>query len=40
MYYAAELKADGRGGNTGGGPSIPTGENEIVVNVTLTYQIK
>ncbi len=23
-----------------GGPSVPTGENEIVVDVTLTYQIK
>jgi uncharacterized protein len=28
------------GGIGGGGPSIPTGENEIVVNVTITYQIK
>lgn len=24
----------------GGGPSVPTGENEITVNVILTYQIK
>lgn len=24
----------------GGGPSVPTGENEITVNVTMTYQIK
>jgi len=24
----------------GGGPSIPTGENEITVDVTLTYQIR
>lgn len=36
-----------RGGGFGGveslpakGPSLPTGENEITVNVTLTYQIK
>jgi len=24
----------------GGGPSVPSGENEITVNVTITYQIK
>ncbi len=36
IYYDA--KASGVGG--GGGPSIPTGENEITVNVNLTYQIK
>ena len=35
-----ELKTDGRGGVGGGGPSVPTGENEIVINVSLTYQIK
>ncbi|MBI2068895.1 MAG: SIMPL domain-containing protein [Candidatus Yanofskybacteria bacterium] len=35
-----ELKADGRGGMGGDSPSVPTGENEIVVNVSLTYQIK
>ena len=34
-----ELK-DGRGGVGGDGPSVPTGENEIIVNVSLTYQIK
>ncbi len=28
------------GGIGGGGPSIPTGENEISVSVTITYQIK
>ena len=28
------------GGGMGGGPSLPTGENEIVVSVTLTFQIK
>lgn len=37
IYLKAE--ADGRGGYSAG-PSIPTGENEIVVNVSLTYQIK
>lgn len=38
--YAPDMM--GRGGGMGGGvvPSIPTGENEIVVTVTLTYQIK
>lgn len=30
----------GIGGFGGDGPTVPTGENEIVVNVTLTYQIK
>lgn len=34
MYSAAE----GRGG--GGAPSIPVGQNEIVIQVTVTYQIK
>ena len=28
------------GGFGGEGPSVPSGENEIAVNVTLTYQIK
>jgi len=37
IYYDS-LKG-GMGGG-GGGPSVPTGENEIVVNVSLTYQIK
>ena len=37
-YYA---KAEGLGGGVGGGgPSVPAGENEITVNVTITYQIK
>lgn len=31
---------DSRGGMGGGGPSIPTGENEINVSVSITYQIK
>ena len=34
MYEAQALSKDG------GGPSVPSGENEITVNVTLTYQIK
>ena len=34
-------EAKGMGGDiSNGGPSIPSGENEITVNVTLTYQIK
>lgn len=28
------------GGFGGDGPSVPTGENEIMINVTITYQIK
>jgi len=42
-YYPVYFKAealDSRGGVGGGGPSVPTGENEIVVNITITYQIK
>ena len=38
IYMKAEL--DGRGGMGGGGPSVPAGENEITVSVTITYQIK
>lgn len=34
------LEAKGGFGGDREGPSIPTGENEIVVNVTITYQIK
>ncbi len=35
-----EAKADAGGGGYGGGPSLPEGENEITINVTITYQIK
>lgn len=38
IYMKAEV--DGRGMGGGGGPSVPTGENEITVSVNLTYQIK
>ncbi len=38
IMYAKEVS--GQGGMGGGGPSVPTGENEIVVSVTITYQIK
>ena len=36
------FKAEGLGGGMGGdvGPEIPTGENEIKISVTITYQIK
>lgn len=37
IYYESKL---GMGGGMGGGPSVPSGENEIVVDVNLTYQIK
>ncbi len=36
MFFAKSAEV----GLGGGGPSIPTGENEITVDVTLTYQIK
>lgn len=36
--YVLEAKSANQDG--GSGPSIPTGENEITVNVTITYQIK
>ena len=38
MYGISEVK--GMGGGADSGPSVPAGENEIVVNVTITYQIK
>ncbi|MBI2670246.1 MAG: SIMPL domain-containing protein [Candidatus Yanofskybacteria bacterium] len=37
IYYA---KAEDMGGGDVSGPSLPPGEDEITVNVTLTYQIK
>ncbi|MBI2676608.1 MAG: SIMPL domain-containing protein [Candidatus Yanofskybacteria bacterium] len=36
VFYAKAAEA----GVGGGRPSLPTGENEITINVTLTYQIK
>ena len=38
IYMKTEVY--GRGGMGGGGPTVPTGENDIVVTVSLTYQIK
>lgn len=37
--YMLKAEAGGRGGDVEG-PSVPAGENEIIVNVTITYQIK
>lgn len=37
LYYKDSAMPIGIGG---GGPEVPVGENEIVVNVTITYQIK
>lgn len=36
-YEAMSKEAAGVGG---GGPEVPAGENEITVNITITYQIK
>lgn len=38
--YESSYKGMGVGGGGTGGPSVPVGENEIVINVTITYQIK
>jgi uncharacterized protein YggE len=37
IFYDKAMNSEGRGG---GGPSIPVGENEITVSVSITYQIK
>ena len=37
IYYSARAEGIGAGG---GSPSLPVGQNEIVVNVSLTYQIR
>ena len=37
MLYERSMSSGGIGG---GGPSVPSGENEIIVNVMITYQIK
>ena len=39
-YIPLPIRSFDEAGIGGGGPSLPTGENEIIVNVTLTYQIK
>jgi uncharacterized protein YggE len=40
IYYAKDMIMNASEGRGGGGPSIPTGENEIIVDVQITYQIK
>lgn len=40
VYFKAEMTRDQAGGYGGGGPSVPVGENEIIVSVTITYQVK
>jgi uncharacterized protein YggE len=40
MYYKTADAASGRGGMEATPPSIPTGENDITVNVTITYEIR
>ena len=40
MYYDKMVSLDGRGGGSVPMPSLPTGENEISIAVTITYQIK
>lgn len=38
VIYARDASVGGMGG--GGGPSVPSGENEIIITITITYQIK
>jgi len=40
IHYRLEAQAFDKAGVGGNGPEIPVGENEIVVNATITYQIK
>ncbi len=44
VMYRAEMSADtkvmGMGGTASVAPSIPTGENKIVSNVTITYEVR
>ncbi len=39
-YQYAKMGLEMGGGDSGGGPILPPGENEITVIVTITYQIK
>ena len=38
IYYAKSMEASGMGG--GATPEVPSGENRIVSNVTITYEIR
>jgi len=40
MYKSEIMAADGRGGGGVSSPSIPPGENEIMVNVSVTYELR
>jgi hypothetical protein len=40
MYDSAVKSMESYGGGTGGGPAVPSGENEITVSVMITYQIR
>jgi uncharacterized protein YggE len=40
IYFRAESAASGMGGDFAGTPSVPEGENRIVSNVTITYEIR
>jgi len=42
IFYAKamSLEADGRGGAVAPSPEIPTGQNKITSNVTVTYEIR
>ena len=37
VFYEKALSSPSQGG---GGPTLPAGENEIIINITLTYQVK
>ncbi len=41
MYYGKGLEADGRGGvATSMPPEVPVGENKIISNIAITYEIR
>jgi hypothetical protein len=41
IYYAKAMMADGRGGaESAPSPEIPTGQNKITSNVTVTYEVR
>jgi len=39
-YYAMDSLAKGMGGSGVASPEIQTGENEVALEVTLTYEVK
>lgn len=40
IYRTEAMVADGKGGGGMASPSIPPGENEIIVNVSVTYELR